>query len=133
MINEQDIINIITNDTICFFLLVIEKEIVSVSTKGQKEKETQQEIITSLTLQLKEKDELLSEATERLTGVQEIITSSKLKGRYNCYYYTCMKILVECKRSKHTIYIEEGLTLMVYVSKFIGSLIYFIMFIVNNQ
>ena len=60
----------------------------------QKEIETQREIIMSLTLQLREKDDLLSEAAEKqrdLEKVQEVLTSSKdkqrekqkLKGRYN--------------------------------------------------
>ena len=80
------------------------------STERKKEIETLQDNLMSLTLQLKERDELLSEATERLRDlekVQEVMMSSrdkqkerqKLKGKCNWYYY----ILIECERSKHAI------------------------------
>ena len=50
------------------FLLVIEKELVSVATERQKEIETLQEIITSLTLQLRERDKQIEEIKPNLKG-----------------------------------------------------------------
>ena len=54
------------------FLLIlykaIEKNIQSVSAKRQKELETLQEIITSLTLQLRERDQQIEELKQSLKG-----------------------------------------------------------------
>ena len=54
------------------FLLIlykaIEKNILSVSTERQKELETLQEIITSLTLQLRERDQQIEELKQSLKG-----------------------------------------------------------------
>ena len=50
------------------FLLVIEKELVSVADERQKEIEELQEIITSLTLQLRERDKQNEEIMQRLKG-----------------------------------------------------------------
>ena len=50
------------------FLLVIEKEFVSMAAKRQKEIEKLQDITTSLTLQLRERDEQIEELKQSLKG-----------------------------------------------------------------
>ena len=54
----------------CLFILckVFEKNILSVSAERQKELETLQEIITSLTLQLRERDQQIEELRQSLKG-----------------------------------------------------------------
>ena len=50
------------------FLLVIEKEFVSMASERQKEIEKLQDITTSLTLQLRERDEQIEELKQSLKG-----------------------------------------------------------------
>ena len=50
------------------FLLVIEKELVSVSAERQKEIEKLQEVTASLTLQLRERDKQIEELKQSLKG-----------------------------------------------------------------
>ena len=50
------------------FIIVFEKELLSVSVERQREIETLQEIITSLTLQLRERDKQIEELKQSLKG-----------------------------------------------------------------
>ena len=52
----------------CVCFIVIEKELLSVSTKRQKEVETLQEIITLLNGQLRERDKQIEELKQSLKG-----------------------------------------------------------------
>ena len=53
---------------ITYILLVIEKEFVSMAAERQKEIEKLQDITTSLTLQLRERDEQIEELKQSLKG-----------------------------------------------------------------
>ena len=71
IINTIAIINILSGTYIVIctcFLLVIEKELVSESIERKKEVEELQEIIMSLTLQLRERDKQNEEIMQRLKG-----------------------------------------------------------------
>ena len=50
------------------FLLVIEKELLSVSAERQREIEKLQEVTTSMTLQLRERDKQIEELKQNLKG-----------------------------------------------------------------
>ena len=50
------------------YLIVFEKELLSVSSERQREIETLQEAITSLTVQLKERDKQIEELKQSLKG-----------------------------------------------------------------
>ena len=50
------------------FLIVFEKEFLSVSTKRQKEIDTLQDVITSLTVQLRKRDKQIEELKQSLKG-----------------------------------------------------------------
>ena len=50
------------------FLIVFEKELLSVSTERQKEIDTLQDVITSLTVQLRERDKQIEELKQSLKG-----------------------------------------------------------------
>ena len=52
----------------CFLLIVIEKELLSLSAERQTELETLQEIIMSLTLRLKDRDKQIKELKQNLRG-----------------------------------------------------------------
>ena len=52
----------------CVCFIVIEKELLSVSTKRQKEVETLQEIITLLNAQSRERDKQIEELKQSLKG-----------------------------------------------------------------
>ena len=52
----------------CFLLIVTEKEPLSVSAKRQKQLETLQEIITSLTLRLRDRDKQRNKLKQNLRG-----------------------------------------------------------------
>ena len=68
----SNVVSILHNILVINFLLIlykaIEKNILSVSTERQKELETLQEIITSLTLQVRERDQQIEELKQSLKG-----------------------------------------------------------------
>ena len=61
------------------FLLVIEKEFMSVSAERQKESEKLQEVTRSLTLQLRERDDQIEELKQSLKGKYIVCTLDIIK------------------------------------------------------